>query len=47
MTLLPLEVAHLSSDSSGMPKIVISVVLILAMIGVVGYLAWKSRKDQK
>ncbi len=47
MTLLPLEVAQSSSDSSGLPIIVISVVLVLAMIGTVGYLAWKNRKDHK
>ena len=47
MTLLPLEVAHTSADASGRTTIIISVVLVLAMIGTVGYLAWKSRKDRK
>ena len=47
MTLLPLEVAHHASDTSGLPTIVISVVLIIIMMSVVGYLAWKNRKDKK
>jgi len=47
MTLLPLAVAQQASDSSGLPTILIASFLILAMIGVVGYLAWKNRKDKK
>lgn len=47
MTSLPLQVTHTSSDTSGLPTIIISVVLILVMIGVVGYLAWKNRKGKQ
>ena len=47
MTLSLFEVAQTSSDTSGRTTMIIGVVLILAMIGTVGYLAWKSRKDHK
>ena len=47
MTSLLAEAANTSADTSGRSTIVISVVLILVMIGVVGYLAWKNRKAHK
>lgn len=47
MTLLPLEAAQNATDTSGLSTIIISIVLLLAMIGVIGYLAWRNRKDQK
>jgi len=47
MTPLALDAVAAASSGSAMPTIVISALLLLGMIGTVGYLAWKNRKDSK
>ncbi|MCR6712081.1 MAG: hypothetical protein NVV57_05030 [Demequina sp.] len=46
MALLHLEVSS-TSGGSDTGLIVISSLIFLGMIGTVGFLAWKNRKDQK
>jgi|GEM_PF-2362684 len=47
MTPLAFDAVNAASNGSATPTIVISTVLLLGMIGTVGYLAWKNRKDHK
>jgi hypothetical protein len=47
MAFFEFSAAASTSSGSATPTIVISSLIVLGMIGTVGYLAWKNRKDDK